>query len=98
VRPLGLNETDRQRLADWLVGHIGNPYDLAHALALCLRCLNLPAPRAMVQDAQRFICSSLLVQAFLFVGHPIATTEARSVVPRDFESAAGFEELKAPSA
>jgi uncharacterized protein YycO len=93
VRPLGLNETDRQRLADWLVGHIGDPYDLAHAWALCLRCLKLPAPRTMVLDAKRFICSSLLVQAFLFVGHPIATSQARSVVPRDFESAAGFEVL-----
>ena len=90
VRPLGLNETDRQRLADWLVGHIGDPYDLAHAWALGRWFLKLPAPRTMVQDAKRFICSSLLVQAFLFVGHPIVTSQARYVVPRDFESAAGF--------
>ena len=93
VRPLGLNETDRRRLADWLVGHIGDSYDLAHAWALCLWCLKLPAPRTMVQDAKRFICSSLLVQAFLVVGHPIATSQARYIVPRDFESAAGFEVL-----
>ena len=86
---------DRQRLADWLVGHIGDPYDLAHALALCLRCLNLPAPRVMVHDARRFICSSLLVQAFLVVGHPIATSQSRYVVPRDFENAAGFEVVTA---
>ena len=50
----------------------------------------------MVQDAKRFICSSLLVQAFLFVGYSIATSEARYVVPRDFESAAGFEVVVAP--
>ena len=93
VRPLGLNENDRRRLADWLVGHIGDPYDVALAWALCLRCLKLPAPRTMVRDAKRFICSSLLVQAFLFVGHPIAASEAHSVVPRDFETAAGFEVL-----
>ena len=93
VRPLGLTETGRRRLADWLVGHIGDPYDLSHAWALCLWCLKLRAPRTMVQDAKRFICSSLLVQAFLFVGHPIATSHACSVVPRDFESAAGFEVL-----
>lgn len=98
ARPLGLNETDRQRLADWLVGHIGDPYDLAHAWALCRWFLRLPAPRTMVPDAKRFICSSLLVQAFLVVGHPIATSQARSVVPRDFESAAGFEVVKAPPA
>ena len=45
VRPLGLNETDRQRLADWLVGHIGDPYALPLACALCLWRLKLPAPR-----------------------------------------------------
>ena len=93
VRPLGLNETDRQRLADWLVGHIGDPYDLPLACALCLSCLKLAAPQAIVQDAKRFICSSLLVQALLVVGHPIATSQTGSVVPRDFESAAGFEVL-----
>ncbi len=93
VRPLGLNEADRQRLAHWLVGHIGDPYDLALACALCLWCLKLPVSRTMVQDAKRFICSSLLVQAFLVVGHPIATTQARSLVPHNFESAAGFEVL-----
>jgi uncharacterized protein YycO len=98
VRPSGLNETDRRRLADWLVRHIGDPYDLAHAWALCRWFLRLPAPRTMVVDAKRFICSSLLVQAFLFVGHPIATSQARSVVPRDFENAAGFEIVKAPPA
>ena len=97
IRPLGLNETDRQRLAEWLVGHIGAPYDLALAWALGRRFLNLPAPRTMVQDAKRFICSSLLVQAFLVVGHPIATSPARYAVPRDFESAVGFEVVKAPS-
>ena len=98
VRPLGLSETDRRRLADWLVGHIGYPYDLAHAWALGRWFLKLPTPRAMVQDAKRFICSSLLVQAFLFVGHPIVARQARSVVPRDFESAAGFEVVHAPTA
>jgi hypothetical protein len=50
----------------------------------------------MAQDAKRFICSSLLAQAFLFVGHPIATSQARSVVPHDFEGAAGFEVVTAP--
>lgn len=93
VRPLGLNETDRRRLANWLVRHIGDPYDLAHAWALCRWFLRLPAPRTLVLDAKRFICSSLLVQAFLFVGYPIATSRARSVVPSDFETAAGFEVL-----
>ena len=97
VRPLGLDETDRQRLADWLVGRIGDPYDLAHAWALGRRCLKLPVSRTIVQDAKRFICSSLLVQAFGFVGHPIAASQARYEVPRDFESAAGFQVVQAPA-
>jgi uncharacterized protein YycO len=98
VRPLGLGENDRRRLADWLVGRIGDPYDLAYAWALARRLLKLPAPRTILQDAKRFVCSSLLVQAFLFVGYPIAASSTRYVVPRDFESAAGFEVVKAPPA
>jgi uncharacterized protein YycO len=98
VRPLALNETDRRRLADWLIGRIGRPYDLAHAWALARWFLKLPGPRTMVQDAQRFVCSSLLVQAFLFIGHPIPANEARYVVPRDFESAAGFQVVQTPAA
>ena len=93
VRPLGLNELARRQLADWLVSHIGDPYDLALAWALCRWFLKLPAPRTMVQDAKRFICSSLLVQGFLVVGHPIAASEARCVVPGDLENPPGFEVL-----
>src|SRR4029453_5035775 len=45
VRPLGLNETDRQSLANWVVGHIGDPYDFAHAWALGRWFLKRPTPR-----------------------------------------------------
>ena len=98
LRPVRLDDTERARLAESVLRHIGSEYDLAHAWVLGRRFLKLPAPRAMVQDAKRFICSSLLVQAFLVVGHPIATSQACYVVPRDFESAAGFEVVKAPPA
>ena len=67
----------------------------AHALALGRWFLKLPGPRTMVQDAKRFICSSLLVRAFVSVGHPTVAKEPRYVVPRDFESAAGFEVVNA---
>lgn len=97
VRPLGLNETDRQRLAEWLVSHIGDPYDLAHAWELAKRLLRLAAPGAAVHDAKRFVCSSLVAQAFLFVGHPIAASDAGSVVPRDFESVRGFDVVSTPA-
>src|SRR5207244_11357527 len=34
LRPIGLNDMDRRRLADWVVNRIGGEYDLAHAWAL----------------------------------------------------------------
>jgi hypothetical protein len=99
LRPTGLGETERRRLADWVVSRIGNPYDLAHAWMLARRFLRLPqpslspsAPSAMAQSATRFICSSLLAQAFLLVGYPIAPDHSY-VIPRDFESASAFEPL-----
>jgi uncharacterized protein YycO len=95
VRPVSLDATDRKRLADWLVGRLGDPYDLGHAWALGRRLLKLPARRMIAHDAKCFVCSSLLVHAFLFVGHPIATSLARDVLPDDFESAAGFEVVQA---
>jgi len=57
---------------------------------------SIPAPRTLVRDAERFICSCLRAQAFLFVGYLVVTDQTRAVVPRDFENAAGFEVLPAP--
>jgi hypothetical protein len=112
LRPTGLNDADRRRLADWVVSRIGAEYDLDHALALGRRFLRLPsaarspsAPSAMAQGATRFICSSLLAHAFVLVGCPIVPTQIsvrdtraadyRYVTPRDFESAPGFEVVRA---
>ncbi len=92
LRPVGLGEADRQRIADWVVRRIGNPYDLAHAWRLAKWLLRpTPSPRAMAQDAKRFICSTLLTQAFLFIGYPVAASARDCVIPGDFESAAGLE-------
>jgi hypothetical protein len=64
-----------------------------------------PAPSTMAQGARRFICSSLLAQAFVLVGHPIVPTQIALrdahaadhgyVTPRDFESAPVFEVVRA---
>ena len=111
LRPTGLHDTDRRRLADWVVSRIGDEYDVAHALALARRLLRLPsasrlplAASTIAQGATRFICSSLLVQAFVLVGYPIVPTLIgvrgasaaghRYVTPRDFESASVFEVVK----
>src|SRR5712675_2590375 len=42
LRPIGLNDMDRRRLADWVVGRIGSEYDLAHAWVLGQNLLRLP--------------------------------------------------------
>jgi hypothetical protein len=111
LRPAHLHDADRRRLADWVVGRIGDEYDLPLALAMARRLLRLSltsrlpqAPSAMAQGARRFICSSLLAQAFVLVGYPIVPAQLgfraagiadhRYVTPRDFESAAMFEVVR----
>lgn len=93
LRPRGLDEAQRRRLADWATSQIGGRYDLAHAWALAKRLLPLPVRTDAGQTGQaasRFICSTLLAQAFLLVGCPVAP-DSRYVMPRDFERAALFD-------
>jgi hypothetical protein len=111
LRPRGLDEIDRRRVADWVVGRIGDSYDLSHAWALATALLRLrlarrPAvtPDMMAQSATRFICSTLLAQAFVLAGAPIAPMQLRPrdqegvdhryVIPRDFENAPIFEVVR----
>jgi len=78
LRPIGLTDTDRARLADWVVGQIGSEYDLAHAWGLLRNVLRLllpdrirSAPGTITCSTRRFICCSLLAHAFAWVGYPI---------------------------
>jgi hypothetical protein len=107
LRPSGLEGAERRRLADWVTSRIGGDYDLAHAWMLATKLLRLPlGPRlrstaSMAQSATRFICSSLLAQAFMLVGYPIVPVligvretgagDHRFVTPHDFQSASVFE-------
>jgi hypothetical protein len=107
LRPVGLSDSDRGRLAGWVVEQIGGQYDLAHAWALARSLLRLPPgpdlPRAAngIENATRFICSSLLANAFALVGYSILPLQTalpvarpadhRYVIPGDFESAPVFE-------
>src|SRR5262245_36001207 len=82
LRPTCLRDTDRRRLADWVVSRIGHEYDVAHAWNLARRLLGLPwagrlppAAGSIAQGATRFICSSLLAPAFVLVGYPIAPVQ-----------------------
>jgi len=102
LRPVGLEDEDRRRLTAWVLTRVGNRYDVGHAWALAKTLLRLPFRVPPVSEgATRFICSSLLAQAFVLVGHPVppshvrvrdpSASDLRYVTPRDFESATGFE-------
>jgi Permuted papain-like amidase enzyme, YaeF/YiiX, C92 family len=78
LRPTGLNDVDRDRLAEWVIDRVGSEYDFAHAWLLGRKLLRLPIrPRpsasagTRTHTAARFICCSLLAHAFAQVGTPI---------------------------
>src|SRR4029077_4323392 len=82
LRPIGLNDTHRRQLADWVVSRIGSGYDLSHAWVLGRKLLRLPTrlrslPNTMANSATRFICCSLLAHAFALVGYPILPIQMR---------------------
>ncbi len=114
LRPIGLNDADRSRLAEWVVSQIGGEYDLKHAWLLARSLLPAPpklsfppAANGIAQSATRFICSTLLANAFALVGYPIlpihaaatavSTTDHRYVIPGDFERASVFEVVSPPT-
>jgi cell wall-associated NlpC family hydrolase len=106
LRAAKLDDTERARVAESVLRHIGSEYDLAHAWllarSLLLRrpCGGLQSlPTAMRRSATRFICSSLIAQAFALIGHsifPAGVTandwmvNQNALVPADFERAPLF--------
>src|SRR6266850_1395876 len=111
LRPIGLSDALRSRLAEWVVSRIGGEYDLQHAWMLARSFLRMPpkaaiapAPNGIADSASRFICTSLLANAFALVGYPIlpihtaaaavSTADHRYVIPGDFEKAPVFEIVK----
>ncbi len=104
LRPVGLDDRERGRLAESVLGYIGSEYDVAHAWQLARRLL---VPRwwarlrsvqsAMRRKTCRFICSTLIAEAFALIGHSILPTggavsgrDLKSLVPADFERAPLF--------
>ncbi len=84
LRPVGITDTDRGRLADWVVGRIGSEYEFAHAWGLLRNELRLrlpdrysTAPRKIARSATGFICSSLIAHAFALIGYPILPDQMR---------------------
>jgi len=106
LRPLHLGDMERARLAESVLRHIGSEYDLSHAWLLArgllvrrwwarLRLVHTATGRS----ATRFICSSLIAQAFTMIGYSIVPAGADTIelgakqhclVPADFERASLF--------
>jgi hypothetical protein len=106
LRLVCLDDAERACLAESVLRHIGSEYDLAHAWLLAhtlfgrcgwtrLRSVHT----AMGRSATRFICSSLIAQAFTLIGHSIVPAGADAIepeanqnclVPADFERASLF--------
>ena len=85
LRPIGITDGDRCRLADWVVGRIGSGYDLAHAWGLLRNQLRLrlpdrfrAAPGKIARSATGFICCSLLAHGFAWIGYPIVPDQMRA--------------------
>jgi hypothetical protein len=85
LRARGLDDGQRSRLVQWVVGRIGSEYDLAHAMVLGRDLLRLPPRRTRSRSASwdiggnatRFICCTLLAHGFAFIGYPIEPVPAR---------------------
>lgn len=79
-RPVGLDETDRKRVVDFVINRIGYRYDLKNMIDLARYLFPLaPVPtryrRRLLAlgsgDPTRAICSTLIAQAFQSVSYPI---------------------------
>lgn len=106
LRPVDLDDTDRGRLVASVLRHMGSEYDVAQAWMLARSLLvrrwraRLPSfPTTMGWTATRFICSTLIAQAFALIGHSIVpagvtvsdpAANCNAVVPADFERASVF--------
>jgi hypothetical protein len=104
LRPVGLDELERGRLAESALRYLGSEYDLAHAWQLARSLLapywwaRLRSVRTTVgRSATRFICSTLIAEAFALIGYSVLPggetanhADAKALVPADFERASLF--------
>jgi hypothetical protein len=83
LRPIKLNDPERQRLIESILRFVGSEYDVG--LAWMLACNLLvqrwrarlgTVPTTMGRGATGFICSSLIAQAFALIGYSILPIES----------------------
>ncbi len=119
-RPSNLSEQQVGRVIRFAVRYLGFDYDLRHILDLVRLAVPLPSFaqrwRSTLFDpdyvaSRRCICSTLLVQSFTSVAHPVVAVAAphsdaaykaslevnpRLATPRDFDGSPYFEYLEFP--
>lgn len=90
-RPVGLGETDLERIVEAAVSRIGHTYDLRNVVDLARYLLPTPPVpqrwrRRMIAlgsgDPTRAICSTLIAQLFQSVGYPILPGVETRPAPR----------------
>jgi len=79
-RPVGLNESEIDKVINYIVGRMGHTYDLQNIIDLARYLLPMPPiplrfRRRLLslgsKDTTRAICSSLIAQAFQSIRYPI---------------------------
>jgi cell wall-associated NlpC family hydrolase len=91
-RPVGLTEAARRELIDYVIGRLGNRYDLRNVIDLARYLLPTPPVpvywrRRMLAfgsaDPTRAICSTLIAQAYQSIRYPILPRIERDCVHDD---------------
>jgi hypothetical protein len=108
LRATGLDDSERRQLADTVVSRVGSEYDLRHAWVLARnlagrrrRARSASIPSTKGKGVTRFICSSLIAQAFAMIGHSLLPVQSprecagvadhAHLTPADFERSSAFE-------
>lgn len=75
----GLNDSQRQRVADWALRQVGVPYSVSGALISADKILC----RVMGPRPGAFFCSQLVFEAYRQAGVPLTTLPSECVTPAD---------------
>ena len=98
-RPVGLTKQDTELLIAFVIAHLGHEYDLRNVVDLTryllpVRLVPARFRRRVISfgsgDPTRAICSTMLAQAFHYIGYPILPHRER--LPADYHSESTEEE------
>jgi hypothetical protein len=95
LRPIGLTDTDRARLADWVVGQIGSEYDFAHAWGLLRYVLRLLLPDRF-RSAPGTIACNRIVGAARDTHHAASFCDGDACGPETMDSGSPLGCVRTP--